>query len=92
MFGAQGIENLDDYQPRSLSPMTFDSANQHLGNEVLTIEKIELVYYTGDISTILPDGSMSPTYAQPAWRFYGQFANGDKFEILVQALSEEFLQ
>ncbi|MBN1537499.1 MAG: hypothetical protein JW908_12250 [Anaerolineales bacterium] len=92
MFGAQGIENLDDYQPRSLSPMTLDSVNQHLGNEILTIEKIELVYYTGDVTTILPDGSMPPTYAEPAWRFYGHYANGDIFEILVQALSDEYLQ
>ena len=57
----------------------------------LTIESIELVYYTGDprnagsaLETISP-------YLQPAWRFYGHYNDGSKEEILIQALKPEFL-
>lgn len=92
MFPAQGVENLEDYEPHSITPMTLDSSDTHIGSEILTVEKIELVYFTTDLRYTLPDGSMSPVYAQPAWRFYGHYDNGDSFEILVQALTDEYLQ
>jgi hypothetical protein len=57
----------------------------------LTIEKIELVYFTSDprYATAYPD-AMSP-YLQPVWRFYGHYSTGDEAEILIQALKQENL-
>jgi LysM repeat protein len=56
-----------------------------------TIEKVELVYYIPDPRSALPALNSPPQYIQPAWRFYGHYSNGDEFEILVQALKQEFL-
>jgi hypothetical protein len=57
----------------------------------LTIETIELVYFTSDprYAASYPQ-AMSP-YLQPAWRFYGHYSSGDEVEILVQALSPQYL-
>lgn len=57
----------------------------------LTIEKIELVYYVPDPRYGPPDPNAAPTYIQPAWRFYGHYSTGKTFELLVQALKEEYL-
>lgn len=58
---------------------------------VPTIEKVELAYYTKDQRYAVTDPSTEPAYMQPVWRFYGHYNNGDEFEILVQALKQEFL-
>ncbi len=60
-------------------------------NPTASIESIELVYFTPDKRYTIPDPSTGPTYLQPVWRFSGHYSNGDEFEILVQALKEEFL-
>jgi hypothetical protein len=57
----------------------------------MTIEKVELVYYITDPRYPATGASSSPAYIQPVWRFYGHYSNGDEFEILVQALKDEFL-
>jgi hypothetical protein len=55
-----------------------------------TVEKVELVYFVSN-----PQYSTDPNagypYLQPAWRFYGHYSNGDEFEILIQALRDEYL-
>ena len=58
---------------------------------VPTIEKVELVYYTSDPRYAVANPASRPTYIQPVWRFYGHYNTGDEFEIIVQALKEEFL-
>ena len=57
----------------------------------LTIDSIELVYYTPDpnYAASYPE-AMSP-YIQPAWRFSGHFSDGSETEILIQALKQDFL-
>jgi LysM repeat protein len=55
------------------------------------IEKVELVYFITDPRYQLPDLSAGPAYIQPMWRFSGHYSNGDLFEILVQALRQEYL-
>ncbi len=92
MFGAQGMENLDDYKPQSISPITLDASSDFFSGQTLSVEKIELVYFTTDIGFTAPDSSMPPIYAQPAWRFFGHYENGQVFEILVQALKDEYLK
>jgi len=55
-----------------------------------TVEKVELVYFVSDPRyTTNPDAGYP--YLQPAWRFYGHFSNGDEFEVLIQALPDEYL-
>jgi hypothetical protein len=57
----------------------------------LTIDGIDLVYYTPNprYATDYPD-AMSP-YIQPVWRFTGHYSDGSQTEILVQALKVEYL-
>ena len=56
-----------------------------------TIEKVELVYYIPESRyTPFPQGS-NAEYIQPAWRFHGHYDNGHEFEILIQALRQEYL-
>jgi hypothetical protein len=57
------------------------------------IEKIELAYYIRNPIYSLTDPSAGEDahYLQPVWRFYGHYSNGDEFEILIQALKQEFL-
>jgi LysM repeat protein len=56
-----------------------------------TIETVELVYYIPDPRYGSRDAGPSSGYIQPAWRFSGHYSNGDVFEILVQALKQEYL-
>jgi LysM repeat protein len=74
--------NIYEEPPASVENYTHPTA---------TIEKVELVYYTPDPRYTLPDPNASPQYIQPAWRFYGHYSNGNEFEILVQALKQEYL-
>ncbi len=59
----------------------------------MTVEKVELVYYVPDprYLPVDPNSGFHPAYIEPAWRFYGHYSNGDEFEILIQALMDEFL-
>ena len=88
----EGMENLDDYKPQSSNPITLDASPTDTTGQILTVENIELVYYADDMRFALPDNSVPLSYAQPVWRFNGHSDNGDLFEILVQALTDEYLQ
>ncbi|MEP7135095.1 MAG: LysM domain-containing protein [Chloroflexota bacterium] len=57
----------------------------------LTIEKVELTYYLPNPLYGRNDQNADAQIIQPVWRFYGHYATGDEFEILVQALKREFL-
>jgi LysM repeat protein len=56
-----------------------------------SIEEASLVYYTQNPLYALNNPNADAQHLQPMWRFYGHYSNGDEFEILVQALTEEFL-
>lgn len=62
------------------------------GSDVATIENIELVYYTADLRFLPGVENNPPFYIQPVWRFSGHYQNGTAFEILVQALAEQYLK
>ncbi len=55
-----------------------------------TIEKVELVYFGSNPQYAIEANAGYP-YLQPAWRFYGHYSNGDEFEVLIQALQDEYL-
>jgi hypothetical protein len=57
----------------------------------LTIEKVELMYYVTNPHWQVDHLDGSPLYIQPVWRFSGHYDNGDEWEVLVQALKEEYL-
>lgn len=59
----------------------------------LTIEKVELVYFVSNplYQANDPNASRRSPYIQPAWHFSGHYSNGDEFDIIVQALKQEFL-
>jgi hypothetical protein len=99
VFSAQIAINPKNGQPTELE-MTADQPyvtdkSQASGVPIAkpptaTVEKVELVYfvsnprYTTDPNTEYP-------YLQPAWRFYGHYSSGEEFEVLIQALSNEYL-
>jgi len=56
-----------------------------------TIESVELVYFMPDQRYVIPNPNAGPLYIQPAWRFQGHYWDGSEFEILVQALKDEYL-
>lgn len=55
-----------------------------------TIEKVELVYFGSD-PRYTTDSNAGYPYLQPAWRFYGHDSSGEEFEVLIQALQDEYL-
>jgi len=56
-----------------------------------TIESVELVYFTPNQRYKISDPLSGSVYIQPVWRFQGHYWDGSEFEILVQALKDEFL-
>ena len=52
---------------------------------------MELTYYVTNQHWQVEHLDGGPQYIQPAWRFSGHYSNGDEFEILVQALKQEYL-
>jgi hypothetical protein len=56
-----------------------------------TIEKVELVYYIPNSRYVTFAEGSDAEYIQPAWRFYGHYESGNEFEILIQALKQEYL-
>jgi len=57
----------------------------------LTIEKVELMYYVTNPHWQVDHLDGNPLYIQPVWRFYGHYDNGGEFEVIVQALKQEYL-
>ncbi len=55
-----------------------------------TVEKVELVYFVSN-QRYLTDPNAGYPYLQPAWRFYGHYSSGEEFEVLIQALTDEYL-
>ncbi len=59
----------------------------------LTINKIELVYFVSNpyYQVNDPNYELRSKYIQPVWHFQGVYANGNAFDVLIQALKQEFL-
>jgi hypothetical protein len=77
-------------------PYVVEESGELPGNELpnlpaVTIEKVELVYYSPDSRYAILGDSSDAEYVQPAWRFYGHYSDGKEFEILIQALEREYL-
>ena len=59
----------------------------------LTIDQVELVYFVSNpyYQVNDPNYSQRSPYLQPAWHFIGRYDDGTEFDILIQALKQEFL-
>ena len=91
-----------DGQPMEL-PLTAnqirvydDAANPEVPDTTppnLTIDKVELVYFVSNpyYQVNDPNYSQRSPYFQPTWHFIGHYDDGTEFDILIQALQQEFL-
>jgi hypothetical protein len=59
----------------------------------LTIDHVELVYYVSSpyYQVNDPNYSQRSPYIEPAWHFRGRYDDGTEFDVLIQALQQEFL-
>jgi hypothetical protein len=59
----------------------------------LTITEVELAYYVSNpyYQVNDPNYDQRSPYIQPVWHFHGQYDDGSEFDILIQALKQEFL-
>jgi LysM repeat protein len=59
----------------------------------LTIKKVELLYFVSNPYYQIndPNYSQRSPHIQPVWHFHGQYDVGSEFDILIQALKQEFL-
>ena len=56
-----------------------------------TIEKVELIHFMSAPRYAASTASQDSQYFQPVWCFSGHYSNGDEFEILIQALQQQYL-
>jgi hypothetical protein len=59
----------------------------------LTIDTVELIYFTSNpnLPGSDPGAAQGDLYLQPAWHFHGHYETGDEYDVIVQALKQEFL-
>jgi hypothetical protein len=76
-----------------LIPPVMKESDMILSGEILPgiINRVELVYLGED--QLLPQVEEGRVlYAQPFWRFSGYFSENSYFDIIIQALPDEYLQ
>ena len=83
-------------EPRANQIYTINESDLPSPNYVqpnLVIDQVELVYYVSNpyYQVNNPDYSLRSPYIQPAWHFRGHYEDGGEFDILIQALKQEFL-
>ena len=78
-------------QPYNIDEIVGPGTVESYTPPALTIEKVELMYYVTNPHWQVDRLDGSPLYIQPVWRFYGHYENGGEFEVIVQALKEEYL-
>jgi hypothetical protein len=83
--------NLDGYELSSSKPTVIQETTQAGVLQKATVDKIELIYQTVWRQSMSPQDA-PPTYLQPVWRFTGHYEDGSTFDIMVQALTDEYLK
>jgi hypothetical protein len=80
------LQSVPDVVPDSVAALVIDPASS-----IAVIDKIELAYYTIDLRyrTEIEPGWIP--YAQPVWHFSGRYNDFSFFDILIQALPDEYL-
>lgn len=90
-FSGVGRNDLEDYTLQSARPRLVQEPGAAGARRTAVIETIELVYLTPTVLLEQPSFNIEANLVQPVWRFRGRFKDGAYFEILVQALSPEYL-
>ena len=82
---ANQIISIDD-SANPEGPIEFTPPN-------LTIDKVELTYFVSNPYYQMndPNYNQRSPYIQPVWHFHGRYADGSEFDVVVQALKQEFL-
>jgi hypothetical protein len=59
----------------------------------LTIDQVELTYFASNpyYQVNDPNYSQRSPYIQPVWHFHGHYDDGSEFDVLIQALKQDFL-
>lgn len=80
--------------PSTTNEPTAPAVPENYVPPTLTIEKVELVYFVSNplYQANDPSASQRSPYIQPVWHFSGRYSNGDTFDMLIQALKQEFLK
>lgn len=69
-----------------------DSLFSPMNPPTLSIEKVELAYFTPDMRYAPASEQVDESpYLQPVWIFSGHYSDGSEFEFIVQALKDEYL-
>ncbi len=90
-FSGVGRNDLEDYLPHSARPRLVQEPGAAGARRTAVIEMIELVYLTPAALGERPSSNSKADLTQPIWRFRGRFVDGAYFEILIQALSPNYL-
>lgn len=95
---AAGITDLDDYDIRAgevyEQPAYNDAITDNMAGGI-NIGTAELAYFAYDLSHGgggLPLSESPARFVQPVWRFSGTLADGRLVDILVQAVTDDYLQ
>jgi hypothetical protein len=98
---ASGQTDLSGYTIMSSQPSVYDHtqeqpyvAPESVIQGQVSIEQIELVYLAYSLAGCPVDAATynpEMMYVQPVWRFRGQFEDGRRFEVLLQALTDSNL-
>jgi hypothetical protein len=77
----------------ALTPPVMKESDMNLSGETPTgiINRVELVYL-GEDQLLAEFDPKRVLYAQPFWRFSGYYSENSYFDIIVQALPDEYLQ
>lgn len=91
-------ENGPDMQPLASRVQVFNPENDPSAPTTftqpdLTLDRVELAYYVSNpyYQVNDPNYNQRSPYIEPVWHFHGHFADGSEFDVLIQALKQEFL-
>jgi len=90
-------ENGPELEVQANTIYVYEDANEGLPGDItppnLIIDQVELVYYATNpyYQVNDPNYSQRSPYIQPVWHFHGRYEDGSEYDMLIQALKEEFL-
>jgi hypothetical protein len=91
-------ENGPEVEPMANRVRIFNAADDpsappNYAQPDLAIDRVELAYYVSNpyYQVNDPNYSQRSPYIQPVWHFSGHYQDGSGFDVLIQALKQEFL-
>jgi|GEM_PF-617902 len=80
-------------QPYIVDETTSPASTETYTPPNLTIDTVELIYFVSNpyYQVNDPNYNQRSPYIQPVWHFHGRYEDGGEFDVLIQALKQEFL-